>query len=51
MLQFLRAECGGGAGLGGPGCRQAKGLSDFKMEASVSWQPLPFMCSVWLSML
>lgn len=29
---------------------QAKGLSDFKM-ASASWQPLPFMCSVWPSML
>lgn len=32
-------------------CCQAKGLSDFKIEASGSWQPLPFMCSVWLSML
>lgn len=43
----------GQAGLGGWGgcCCQAKGLSDFKIEASGSWQPLPFMCSVWLSML
>lgn len=42
---------GDGAGRVWEECRQAKGLSDFKIEASVSWQPLPFMCSVWLSML
>lgn len=30
---------------------QANGLSDFRMEMSASWQPFPFMCSVWLSML
>lgn len=49
---------GGGGDAGWPELRgsvlsacQAKGLSDLKMQASVSWQPLPFMCSVWLSML
>lgn len=48
MLQFLGLWVGQ-AGL--RECCQAKGLSDFKMEASASWKPLPFMCSVWPSML
>lgn len=39
-----------GAGAMGLRC-QAKGLSDFNMQGSVSWKPLPFMCSEWPSML
>ena len=52
-----KGGCGLGEGVWGLDiawkecCPQAKGLSDLKMEASASWKPLPFMCSVWLSML